>query len=415
MQPTAEQRQRYYDQYLSKWWHIERSTRPADRPRAQAAIAGWYQQAQLEAPRVIWLPCALSAALSATLYAAFRYSRKAPKALWRAVDQQLDMAKRTVPAPWVPQGQSLKTPLYRTVDYVVACAMNYSLHNVDGVVHSNVERVLNWIERSAEGYGPDHWHEPASPGEYSVGTAVRSTVQAAVRAAVHQALDDGAATSRDKVTNVPVVCDEGLAFANSSRFSGDCAWVDWAIHDMGLPIERHFLDLAEACGNCWMLDDVCFASERPSINNLGYAGHAHCETGPTIAFPSGWDMWHWHGVRVPRHVIEHPERLTPSRIQRVENAEVRRVMIERYGGEARFIVHSGARLIHEDARGKLWRSKTVEREPIVIVEVRNSTPEPDGSFKTYFLRVPPEMHNASAAVAWTFGLTTQTYQPREET
>ena len=39
-----------------------------------------------------------------------------------------------------------------------------------------------------------------------------------------------------------------------------------------------------------------------------------------------------------------------------------------------------------------------------MVEVVNSTPEPDGSRKTYFLRVPPTIGTAREAVAWTFGL-----------
>jgi len=431
IQPTAEQSRRYFD-YTSKWWNIEKSTRPADRPRAEAAIAGLYRLAQLEAPRVIWLPCALSAALSAAVYGAFRYpgtsasrtlDSKASRALRDAVDQQVGMAKRAVADPGVPRGRSRKSPVYWTLD-VLDSAMYCSLHNapcsrkdcsVDAVVHLNVSRVLQWIERSAEGCAPAHWHEPAPAGEYSENPAVRSTVHAAVRAAVHDGLGAAAASWPDELVDVLLSRYAFLALDINSCYSGECAWVDWAIEVMGLPIDRHLLDLAESCGNCWALDDVCFASERPSINNLDYAGREHCETGPTISYPSGWGVWHWHGVRVAQHVIEHPERLTPSRIQRVDNAEVRRVMIERYGGLARFMVDSGAQLIHEDARGKLWRRETAERVPIVIVEVRNSTPEPDGSFKSYFLRVPPEIRHASEAVAWTFGLTTQTYQPRQET
>jgi uncharacterized protein DUF6745 len=50
-----------------------------------------------------------------------------------------------------------------------------------------------------------------------------------------------------------------------------------------------------------------------------------------------------------------------------------------------------------------------------MVEVRNSTPEPDGSHKRYWLRVPPEVHTAREAVAWTFGLSADSYQPVIET
>ena len=66
--------------------------------------------------------------------------------------------------------------------------------------------------------------------------------------------------------------------------------------------------------------------------------------------------------------------------------------------------------------------KIVELEPessvqraIVMVKVRNSTPEPDGSVKDYWLRVPPDMKTARSAVAWTFGMERNEYAPMMET
>jgi hypothetical protein len=46
-----------------------------------------------------------------------------------------------------------------------------------------------------------------------------------------------------------------------------------------------------------------------------------------------------------------------------------------------------------------------------MVRVRNSTPEPDGTYKHYFLRVPPNITRAKQAVAWTFGLEEDQYFP----
>ena len=50
-----------------------------------------------------------------------------------------------------------------------------------------------------------------------------------------------------------------------------------------------------------------------------------------------------------------------------------------------------------------------------MVKVVNSTPEPDGSFKDYFLRVPPEIVRAKQAVAWTFGKKENEYSPALQT
>jgi hypothetical protein len=103
-------------------------------------------------------------------------------------------------------------------------------------------------------------------------------------------------------------------------------------------------------------------------------------------------------------------------------------------GYDRFVETLGAELVHEDRFGKLWR-KTLQGapEPLVIVEVVNSTQELDGSYKKYFLPVHPELRpiyentvgvftygnpqplTAHAAVASTFGLYAKEYMPGIET
>ena len=65
---TAEQKARF-PEFTKKWIDIGLSTQPADRMRAETAIAGLYRLSKLKEPRVIWLPCPISAALSAVFYA----------------------------------------------------------------------------------------------------------------------------------------------------------------------------------------------------------------------------------------------------------------------------------------------------------------------------------------------------------
>jgi hypothetical protein len=96
------------------------------------------------------------------------------------------------------------------------------------------------------------------------------------------------------------------------------------------------------------------------------------------------------------------------------NAEVRRVMLEHFGFD-RYLQASGARELHRDETGILWRVELDRDEPLVMVEVVNSTPEPDGTSRTYFLRVPPNIRTARAGVAWTFGLTEDEYHPLAQT
>ena len=76
---------------------------------------------------------------------------------------------------------------------------------------------------------------------------------------------------------------------------------------------------------------------------------------------------------------------------------------------------SGACVVHEDWYGTLYRQEIPGDEPLAMVRVRNATQECDGSFRHYFPRVPPEIERAQQAVAWTFGLSEDQYNPDIET
>lgn len=89
-------------------------------------------------------------------------------------------------------------------------------------------------------------------------------------------------------------------------------------------------------------------------------------------------------------------------------------MLERFGSD-RYIREIGAVPIHADETGTLYRCALVGDEPLVMVSVLNSTPEPDQPRKQYMLRVPPDMTTAREAVAWTFSLNANEYEPAIET
>jgi hypothetical protein len=92
-------------------------------------------------------------------------------------------------------------------------------------------------------------------------------------------------------------------------------------------------------------------------------------------------------------------------------------MIERFGGVERYLADARPTLVHEDATGRLWHRRTGlwGARVTALVEVRNATPEPDGTFKTYLLTVPGDIRTAREAVAWTFGMTGAEYQLTLET
>ena len=62
-----------------------------------------------------------------------------------------------------------------------------------------------------------------------------------------------------------------------------------------------------------------------------------------------------------------------------------------------------------------FKFKDTNDDPYTVVRVVNSTAEPDGTFKIYYLTVPPDMKTAKQAVAWTFRMNEKDYAPSQET
>lgn len=179
-----------------------------------------------------------------------------------------------------------------------------------------------------------------------------------------------------------------------------------------LPIYRPFIAAYEAgLWLFWVLEDGVLAVARPALETID--GQLHCEDGPAVAWPGGARYFFWRGVRVPEKVILAPEQLAGAEILAERNLEVQRVMLERFGYD-RLILETGAEPVHTDEFGVLYRVRLSRRQTVMLVHVVNATPEPDGTRRRYFLRVPPDVRTAHAAVAWTFGLRPEEYRPDKD-
>lgn len=172
--------------------------------------------------------------------------------------------------------------------------------------------------------------------------------------------------------------------------------------------------LTQSSGWWWPYENICFLTRRPVEMHRDNRGRLHNETGMAIRYADGWGFYAWHGILVPEYVILLPEPIDHEMINAEPNAEVRRVLIERFGLD-NYLKEGMVLKVHQDQCGALYRMNLRGDEPILVVRVVNSTAEPDGTFNEYFLRVPPEMIRARQAVAWTFGLTEEEYAPLIQT
>jgi hypothetical protein len=158
-------------------------------------------------------------------------------------------------------------------------------------------------------------------------------------------------------------------------------------------------------------------SERPVRFGADWprpdAPRPHSATGPAIAWRDGWCIYAWRGIGVSRRLID--GEVTVADWHREPSAEIRRAMVERMGFD--WLPREGAAWkISVDDFGTLWRIEDPDVPGgIVVVEMVNSTPEPDGSFRRFMLRVPPDQTVPRDAIGWTFGLPPGEYGPRTMT
>ncbi len=122
----------------------------------------------------------------------------------------------------------------------------------------------------------------------------------------------------------------------------------------------------------------------------------------------------WRGVPVDQRIAFRPETITVAEILGERNAELRRVLLERFGFE-RFMAEAGAAVMDRDGDAggerQLLRLKLEGDEDLVCVSVSCPSTE-----RRYLLRVPPSMETCRQAVAWTAGFDDpEFYRPLVET
>ena len=185
-----------------------------------------------------------------------------------------------------------------------------------------------------------------------------------------------------------------------------------------------------------MHEEFCIVSDFPEILKKDEQNRPHADDGPSHRWRDGWELYYWHGVQVTRQIVMAPETLTIEQVRKEENAEVRRVMIERIGWD-RFCKLADLKVIHRDTMTANFpalpvsetvhadmRAVTSYREGTEVAELLESSEFKDfddhplkfvrvtdpSTGEHYVLRVWHENTRAYQAVAQTFGMTEEEYR-----
>lgn len=364
-----------------QWLAAGLATGRANRPAAEEGVALAYRSAGLPPPpQIFWLGSPRAGAVAAALLAGAQLPAAAP-AWATSVHEEL---RRQGWEPGLAAGASVRNAV-RTTPWASARAEALTRFGIDG-----------WAQLSAAA-GRRSWD------------LVMERVAGRLRLRVREDLTEiagefGKAASRSVLDAV--------------YGQHDAAWLaTFAAADRLQPgAQPGLAGLAAVAGEAgwwWPFAHAAILTDRPTHLSRDNVGRLHSEDA-ALAYADGYQLWAWRGMPIPPSLATELPTLTCDRIRAEPNAELRRVLLEHYGYD-RYLRDSGARQLHTDDTGVLWHLDLPNDEPLVMVEVVNATPEPDGTSRIYWLRVPPRTRTAREGVAWTFGLTADEYHPQVQT
>jgi internalin A len=160
--------------------------------------------------------------------------------------------------------------------------------------------------------------------------------------------------------------------------------------------------LFEECGWILPFEKICIICDRPLHIRFDAENRLHAEGEPAIAFADGYSLYFHHGVKLPEEYGKvHPDRWQAEWLLSEENAELRRLLIQRIGYD---------RICQELEVTELdsWQEYTLlsiefdddfddegNAKPVYLLKMTC----PSTGF-IHALRVPPDMRSAKEAIRW---------------
>lgn len=166
--------------------------------------------------------------------------------------------------------------------------------------------------------------------------------------------------------------------------------------------------LAQHAGWCIPCQDVCFLSERHNVLNRDDQGRLHCEDGPAVAYPDGFEIYSWHGIEIPAEWITRKGHLTAETVLNWSNIEQRRCAAEIIGWDK----------VLEQLSPQVLDQATPSIGTLLRVDLPGSPGEKFlkvqcGTGRTFVLAVPQHVTSAIEANAWTYDVPVEVIQELE--
>ncbi|MEG3896159.1 leucine-rich repeat domain-containing protein [Microcoleus sp. SVA1_B6] len=153
--------------------------------------------------------------------------------------------------------------------------------------------------------------------------------------------------------------------------------------------------LFEECGWILPFEKICLICDRPLHLRFDTENLLHAEGESAIAFADGYSLYFHHGVKLPETYGKvHPDLWEAQWLLSEENAELRRLLIERIGYD-RLCCELQAVVLDSWQEYTLLKIDNADVEPIYLLKMTC----PSMGF-IHALRVPPDVESAKEAIRW---------------
>ncbi|GET41997.1 hypothetical protein MiSe_68110 [Microseira wollei NIES-4236] len=153
--------------------------------------------------------------------------------------------------------------------------------------------------------------------------------------------------------------------------------------------------LVKECGQIYAYKKICLVCDRPRIVSLDNQQRLHAEGATAIQFADGFSVYAYHDVRLPEKYGKlHPDRWRSEWLLTEENAELRRVLIQRIGDD-RICQELEAIELDTWQEYTLLKIDNADIEPIYLLKMICPS-----TGRIHAWRVPPDMQSAREAITW---------------
>jgi hypothetical protein len=185
----------------------------------------------------------------------------------------------------------------------------------------------------------------------------------------------------------------------------EASWLsfyDFFQNECGIELDDKLAGLkavANTCGWVNVYDKAAIVHDRPCLIKRDDQNRLHCEDGPAIAYMDGFEIYAWHGTRIPAEWIKNKSSLTATIALKWENIEQRRAACEILGW-ANVLADLKSKVIDEDEDPYIGTLLEVE---IPEIGTEKFLKVLCGTGRTFAIPVPPDMKTALDANCWTYG------------